>query len=137
MTELRRVLHVDDEEDIRTITRLSLHVMGDLELYQCSSGSEAIARAAAVGPDLFLLDYMMPGMNGEETLAGLRAISGLEETPVIFMTARVLDDVASSLMRDGALAVLTKPFEPLELFDRILAAWDGRQPGRRSRRAVA
>lgn len=124
MTALRRVLHVDDDEDIRTIMRLSLEVMGDLEVHQCGSGRQAIAEVAGVRPDLFLLDYMMPGMNGEETLAGLRAVPGFERTPVIFMTARVLDDIATPLLEGGALAVLTKPFEPLELFDRIVEAWE-------------
>ena len=128
MTPLRRVLHVDDQ-DIRTITRLSLEVMGDLEVHQCGSEREAIAAVAAIRPDLFLLDYMMPGLNGEETLAGLRAVPGFERTPVIFMTARVLDDIASPLMAGGALAVLNKPFEPLELFDRIQEAWAA-GPGR-------
>lgn len=123
MARLKRVLHVDDDEDIRLITRLSLEVMGDLELHQCASGQEAIAQAAGVRPDLFLLDYMMPGLNGEETLAGLRGLPGLAEVPVIFMTARVLDDIASPLLRDGALAVLTKPFEPMALHDDIQAAW--------------
>ena len=128
MTTLRRVLHVDDDEDIRTITRLSLEVMSDLQLHQCASGREAIAEVKAAAPDLFLLDYMMPGLNGEETLAGLRAVPGFEATPVIFMTARVLDDLATTLVVGGAIAVLTKPFEPLDLFDQIAAAWDRHAP---------
>ena len=84
---------------------------------------QAINEADAAKPDLFLLDYMMPGMNGEETLRGLRQIPGLENVPVIFMTARVQPDVSEALKRDGAIEVIAKPFDPMELCDQLRQAW--------------
>ena len=123
MAELRKVLHVDDDEDIRVIAKMSMEVVGDLAVHQCSSGMQAINEADAAKPDLFLLDYMMPGMNGEETLRGLRQIPGLENVPVIFMTARVQPDVSEALKRDGAIEVIAKPFDPMELCDQLRQAW--------------
>lgn len=123
MAELRKVLHVDDDEDIRVIAKMSLEVVGDLAVHQCSSGMQAIEEAVAAQPDLFLLDYMMPGMNGEETLRGLRQIPGLENVPVIFMTARIQPDVSEALKRDGAIEVIAKPFDPMDLCAQLRQAW--------------
>lgn len=131
MAELRRILHVDDDGDIRAIAQLSLETLGGFELHQCASGRQAVAEVEGAAPELFLLDYMMPGMDGEQTLAALRAVPGFEATPVIFMTARVLDDIAATLVAKGAVGVVTKPFDPMELADRIRALWDA-GPGRRA-----
>lgn len=123
MKELCKVLHVDDDDDIRMIARMALEVVGSLDVHQCASGPQAIADAAAFAPDLFLLDYMMPEMSGEDTLRALRKIPGLENVPAIFMTARVQPDIAKALLDDGALAVIPKPFDPMELCTQLHAAW--------------
>jgi CheY-like chemotaxis protein len=123
MAELRKILHVDDDEDIRVITKMALELVGGLEVYQCASGPQAIAEAASFAPDLFLLDYMMPKMNGEETLLALRQIPTLEDVPAIFMTARAQTEVADTLKRRGALEVITKPFDPMELAAQIRDVW--------------
>ncbi|MGX0978400.1 DNA-binding response OmpR family regulator [Roseovarius sp. MBR-51] len=123
MRELRRILHVDDDEDIRTIADIALKLIGQFDLLQCASGKQATEEAEAFGPDLFLLDYMMPDMDGKETLRELRSLPGLSEVPVVFMTARVNGDFSNSLRRNGALAVIAKPFDPVELADHIHALW--------------
>ena len=126
MTRLQRVLHVDDDDDIRVIARMSLEVVGDLVVHQCASGRQALAEAAAFAPDLFLLDYMMPEMNGEDTLRELRRIPGFEAVPAIFMTARVQANVASTLLERGALAVVPKPFDPMSLCTQLHDSWNAR-----------
>ncbi len=126
MGELNRILHVDDDEDIRVIANLALEMVGQFEVLHCGSGQEAIEKAADFKPDLFLLDYMMPDLDGEQTLRELRSFSGLEEVPVIFMTARVQQDVADNLRRKGALGVIPKPFDPMELADLIREIWKTR-----------
>ena len=70
---IESVLVIDDEPDILTITRMSLQLVGKLEVWTASSGPEGIALAAERQPDLILLDLMMPEMDGAETLAHLRA----------------------------------------------------------------
>lgn len=123
MAELRRILHVDDDEDIRVIANLALEMVGQFEVLQCASGQEAIERTADFAPDLFLLDYMMPGMDGKRTLRELRKLPGLDQVPVIFMTARVQADMANNLRREGALDVIIKPFDPMELAAQLREIW--------------
>ncbi|MCI2395069.1 response regulator [Aliiroseovarius sediminis] len=123
MTELQRILHVDDDADIRTIVELSLCSIGGLTVQSCSSGREAVASALAFQPDLFLLDMMMPGMTGEETWTELRRLPGLEQVPVIFMTAKVQNEVSVTLKQLGALDVIAKPFDPVGLPTLLHAAW--------------
>ncbi|MDO8882433.1 MAG: response regulator [Pseudotabrizicola sp.] len=123
MRELQRILHVDDAEDIRVIADIALKLIGQFELLQCDSGKQALEQAEAFRPDLFLLDYMMPDMDGKETLLELRKLPGLSDVPVVFMTARVNGDFADSLRSDGALAVIAKPFDPMDLADQLRALW--------------
>ena len=74
-----RLLHVEDDEDILMIARMVLVDLGGYDLMQCASGAEAVEKAADFGPDMMILDYMMPGMNG---LATLRALRGLPVWPM-------------------------------------------------------
>lgn len=123
MRELRRILHVDDDEDIRAIGALALELVGQFELRQCASGKQAIKEAQAFRPDLLLLDYMMPEMDGNETLCELRKLPNLSDVPVVFMTARVNEELSNSLCRNGALDVIAKPFDPIVLADRLRELW--------------
>lgn len=123
MTRLSNILHVDDDEDIRIIVDMALDISGELDVMQAASGPEALRKVDGFTPDLFLLDYMMPEMNGETTLQELRKRPGLAEVPVIFMTARVEADLVGGLLERGALAVIPKPFDPMTLIDEIQAAW--------------
>ena len=123
MRELQRILHVDDDDDIRTIADIALKLIGQFQLLQCASGKQAIEEAESFRPDLFLLDYMMPEMDGKETLHELRNLPGLSDVPVVFMTARVNEELSDSLRRDGALDVIAKPFDPMNLADQLRALW--------------
>lgn len=124
MARLKKVLHVDDEDDIRLIAKMAMNDLGDLDILQCSSGEQALVEAGGFAPDLFLLDYMMPDMDGETTLRALRQIPGLEAVPVIFMTARVQNDFLQTLIANGALDVFPKPFDPIKLCAQLHYVWD-------------
>ena len=123
MAELNRILLVDDDPDIRTIAHLSLTAVGGFKVEMCSSGTEAIERAAGFAPDLILLDVMMPGVDGLATLKALREISPLSETPVVFLTAKVQPHEVLQLKVAGALDVLAKPFDPMGLPDSLRRIW--------------
>lgn len=123
MAELQRILHVDDDEDIRSIADIALKLVGQFDLLQCASGKKATERAEVFRPDLFLLDYMMPEMDGEQTFRELRSLPGLGRVPVVFMTARVDNEFANRLRRDGALDVIAKPFDPMDLANQLRALW--------------
>ncbi|GGO35737.1 response regulator [Deinococcus humi] len=115
--ELRRVLLVEDDPDIQAVALIALEDIGGLQVQACDSGSEALERFAAFNPDLVLLDVMMPGMSGPETLAALRALPGGYRVPVVFMTAKVQKGEVQKYLELGAAGVIPKPFEPMTLAD--------------------
>ena len=110
-----RVLHVDDEPDIREVVEISLGLDPEFTVRSCPSGGDAIAAAADWSPDLILLDVMMPGMDGPATLARLRESPRTSNIPVIFMTARAQPRELDHFRALGAEAVISKPFDPLTL----------------------
>jgi CheY-like chemotaxis protein len=116
------VMHVDDDEDIRVIADLAFSLDSDFELVQCASGLEAIEKAKDLHPDVLLLDMVMPNMDGEQTWERLKAESGMADTPTIFMSARAEKQFSDHLMKMGATAVITKPFDPLTLCSEIKSA---------------
>jgi CheY-like chemotaxis protein len=125
-TELRKILYVEDEDDIRTIARMALECVGGYEVIACESGAEAIAKAPSSKPDLLLLDVMMPGMDGPTTLRTLRETFAIGETPVIFMTAKVQASEVAQYKALGALDVIRKPFDPMQVSAEIQRIWDSR-----------
>jgi two-component system, OmpR family, response regulator len=123
---LDKILHVEDEVDIQEIAKMALEAVGGLNVRTCSDGEEALLVAPEFQPDLFLLDVMMPGMDGPETFQALQKLSGFENTPVIFMTAKVMEAEVARFKEIGALGVIAKPFDPMTLSDQIKALWDDR-----------
>ncbi len=121
--ELKKILYVEDDPDIQAVAKIALEAVGGFELKICSSGDEAIAIALAFAPDLLLLDVMMPGMDGPMTLAELRKLSGLENTPIIFMTAKVQSQEVEYFKLLGAVEVIAKPFDPMGLADQVREVW--------------
>ena len=126
--ELRRILYVEDDEAIRTVGLVTLRAVGRFEVVACASGAEALAQAPSASADLILLDVMMPGMDGPETLARLRRIPETATTPVVFLTARVQPEAIAELRALGAVEVLSKPFEPMGLPEILRKIW-ARVPG--------
>ena len=123
MAELKKILYVEDEPDIQMIARVALENVGGFELCVCSSGAEALEKAEAFKPDLFLLDVMMPGMDGPTTLAELRKITSITSTPVMFMTAKVQPQEVEFLKSLNVADVIAKPFDPMVLATNIKESW--------------
>ncbi len=111
----RRILIVDDEDDIREVAGMSLEAVGGFEILTASSGAEGLERARAERPDAILLDVMMPGMDGPTTFAALRKDASTCEIPVILLTAKVQASDRQRFDALGVAAVMTKPFDPMEL----------------------
>ena len=120
---LKRILYVEDEMDIQAVAKIALEAVGGFELKVCSSGQEALAEADAFAPELLLLDVMMPGMDGPTTLQELRKLPGLQDTPVIFMTAKVQPQEVEYFKSLGAVDVIAKPFDPMNLAQNIRDCW--------------
>ncbi len=122
--ELKHILCVDDEADILEVTKMCLEVVGDYKVTTLSSGVEAIKQVADIKPDLILLDVMMPQMDGPATLAELRKNPELYNIPIVFMTARIQKKEVDEYYGQGAIGVISKPFEPMELAGQIQQIWD-------------
>ena len=120
---LKRILLVEDDPDIQTVTSMALGSFGGYTVRVCGSAAEAIASAAEFVPDLILLDVMMPGMDGMDTLRALREIPATATTPVIFLTARVQPADVALYKELDSLAVIRKPFEPTVLVETIHEIW--------------
>jgi two-component system OmpR family response regulator len=110
-----RVLHVDDEPDIREVVEISLGLDPELSTRNCASGQEALGVAAEWAPHIILLDVMMPVMDGATTLARLRENPLTAGIPVVFMTARAQSRELDLFRSLGAIGVIPKPFDPMTL----------------------
>ena len=126
MSDLIRVLYVEDEPDIQAVAKIALEMVGGLTVKICSSGEEALREAEGFAPDMILLDVMMPGMDGPSTLAALREKPALATTPVAFMTAKVQPQEVAHYKSLGALDAIPKPFDPMTLAAQVRALWDRR-----------
>jgi CheY-like chemotaxis protein len=127
--ELNRILYVEDEEMLRTVTNLALTRIGKFTVELCDSGTKAVETAKCFRPDLVMLDVMMPGMDGPATL---RALQGDPETagiPVIFITAKVQPREVEAFRALGVIDVVPKPFEPMTLSNEIRAIWQRHHGG--------
>ena len=110
-----KILIIDDEDDIRSISRLALGRVGGMDVTDASSGKDGIAKAVAEAPDAILLDVMMPEQDGPATLLLLKADPRTAGIPVIFLTAKAMASELERLRALGAAGVLTKPFDPMTL----------------------
>jgi CheY-like chemotaxis protein len=117
-----RLLCADDEPDIRTILELALSLDPRIEAEIFPSGAALLDRARAGGADAVLLDAMMPELDGYETCRRLKADPATAHLPVVFLTARAQRGEQDSALEIGALACLTKPFDPLTLAGELLTA---------------
>lgn len=114
-----KVLIIDDEEDFRVVASSCLGLLGGDEVVEANSGALGIDMALANCPDVILLDLVMPGMDGKQTLANLRQHESTARVPVIFCTTKGMFPEFEEMKKLGALAVITKPFDPLRLSDQI------------------
>jgi CheY-like chemotaxis protein len=118
----RRILIVDDEDDIREVAQVSLELVGQYEVLTAASGREGILRARDLRPDAILLDVMMPDLDGPATLAELQADPATRDIPVLFLTAKTQSAERTRLAQLGAAGILTKPFDPLTLPHEVASA---------------
>lgn len=116
-----RLLCADDEPDIRTILELALSLEPGIEAEFFPSGPALIARAREGNADAILLDAMMPEVDGYETCRRLKADPATAHLPVVFLTARAQRGEQDDALKLGAVACLTKPFDPLTIAGELLA----------------
>jgi two-component system, OmpR family, alkaline phosphatase synthesis response regulator PhoP len=114
------ILIADDEPDILEIVSFNLQSEGYI-VHTAKNGNEAIESAKLHNPDLIILDVMMPGQTGFEVCKALRAMTGFEDTIIMFLTALNDDVTEITGLETGADDYITKPISPKVLVSRVNA----------------
>jgi CheY-like chemotaxis protein len=111
----RRILVVDDDEDIREVAQMSLEVVGGWRVTTAADGQQALDQARRDQPDAIVMDVMMPGMDGPTAAVALRADPATTGIPVVLLTASVQAAERAALAELPVAGVLGKPFDPMLL----------------------
>jgi CheY-like chemotaxis protein len=125
---MRRILIIDDEDDIREVAALSLEATVGWQVITASSGQAGMRAAAASvpPPDAILMDVMMPGLDGPSTFKLMQQDPAIAHIPVLLLTAKVQGIDQRRFAGLGVAAVLFKPFDPLTLASQISDALNWR-----------
>ncbi|WP_220195737.1 response regulator [Ktedonospora formicarum] len=113
----KRILIVDDSEDMRQLLTQILEEEELYDLYLAESGVEALAQALRVKPDLILMDMSLPGMTGWEAVSQLRKLDDFKETPIVAVTAHVSPADQKRTRAIGCNEHLGKPFDVIHVLD--------------------
>jgi CheY-like chemotaxis protein len=116
---MRRILIIDDEDDIREVAALSLEATAGWEILTANSGAKGIEVAVAQQPDAILMDVMMPEVDGPTTFRNMQQNPAISNIPVLLLTAKVQGVDQRRFAGLGVAAILFKPFDPLTLADQI------------------
>jgi two-component system, OmpR family, response regulator len=122
-TPLTRICYVEDDEDIQRIVRLSLERVGKMTVEVVSDPTAAIEAMTAFGPDLVMLDWMMPVMDGPTVFREMKLRPETSSLPVVFITAKASPRELDELMAMGAAGAISKPFSPKDLPEQLRAIW--------------
>jgi two-component system, OmpR family, response regulator len=122
-TPLTRICYVEDDEDIRRIVRLALEKVGKMTVEVVGDPTAAIEAITAFRPDLVMLDWMMPAMDGPTLFRQMKLRPETSSLPVVFITAKASQRELDELMAMGAAGAISKPFSPKDLPDQLRAIW--------------
>jgi two-component system OmpR family response regulator len=120
---LNRICYVEDDEDIQRIVRMSLERVGKMTVEVVSDPMKAIDAMLAFGPQLVMLDWMMPGMDGPTLFRKMKEQPSTSVFPVVFITAKASEKELGELRELGAAGTISKPFSPKDLPDQLRAIW--------------
>ena len=120
---LIRICYVEDDEDIQRIVRMSLERVGKMTVEIVGDPTMAIEAMAAFRPDLVMLDWMMPGMDGPTLFRKMKQLPETSGLPVVFITAKATQRDMDELVALGAAGMISKPFSPKDLPEQLRAIW--------------
>jgi CheY-like chemotaxis protein len=120
---LNRICYVEDDEDIQRIVRMSLERVGKMTVAVVGDPTRAIETMAEFRPDLVMLDWMMPVMDGPTLFQQMKLRPETSSLPVVFITARASQRDLDDLRNLGAAGTISKPFSPKDLPDQLRAIW--------------
>jgi len=113
-----RVLVIDDEPDVLLLCRVNLQIAGH-EVLEAPDGEHGLDLARTRGPDVIVLDVMLPTRDGLSVLGDLGADARTRDTPVILLTAKTQVEDRLAGWRAGCSEYVTKPFSPVSLADTV------------------
>ena len=116
---MRRILIIDDEDDIREVAALSLEATAGWHIFTANSGAAGIELAAIEQPDAILMDVMMPEVDGPTTFRIMQQNPIVAHIPVLLLTAKVQGVDQRRFAGLGVNGILFKPFDPLTLAQQI------------------
>jgi two-component system, OmpR family, response regulator len=120
---LNRICYVEDDPDIQRIVRMSLERVGKMTVEVVEDSTRAVEAIIAFKPDLVMLDWMMPIMDGPAVLRKMRERADLKNLPVVFITAKASQRELDELRALGAVGTISKPFSPKDLPEQLRAIW--------------
>ena len=120
---LNRICYVEDDEDIQRIVRVSLERVGKMTVEVVGDPTRAIEAMSAFRPDLVMLDWMMPAIDGPTLFRQMKLRPETSALPVVFITAKAAQRDLDELLKMGAAGTISKPFSPKDLPDQLRAIW--------------
>lgn len=126
MSDKKKILVVEDEADFRMMLRTRLEANG-YEVSEAEDGAIGLEKARNTGPDLIILDVMLPKMDGYKVARLLKFDERHRNIPIIILTARTQQSDRETGMEVGADAYLTKPYKPEEMLEIVARLLSGQK----------
>ena len=120
---LNRICYVEDDEDIQRIVRMSLERVGKMTVEVVGDPTAAVEAMLKFKPDLVMLDWMMPVLDGPALFRQMKQKPETSALPVVFITAKAAQRDLDELSALGAVGTISKPFSPKDLPDQLRAIW--------------
>ena len=120
---LNRICYVEDDEDIQRIVRMSLERVGKMTVEVVGDPTAAIDAMTKFKPDLVMLDWMMPVLDGPALFRQMKTRPETSALPVVFITAKAGQRDLDELVSLGAAGTISKPFSPKDLPEQLRAIW--------------
>ena len=120
----KRILIVDDEEDIRDVVRVSIEEFAGWLAMTAASGAEGLQIARTSVLDVILMDISMPDMDGFQMCEALKADTQTQNIPVVVLTAKALQDDSDRFAKLDVAGVITKPFNPITVWRQVAETMD-------------
>lgn len=120
---LQRICYVEDDEDIQRIVRVSLERIGKMTVEVIGDPTMAIEAITTFKPDLVMLDWMMPKIDGPALFRQMKLRPETAALPVVFITAKASQRDLDELGAMGAAGTISKPFSPQDLPEQLRQIW--------------
>jgi CheY-like chemotaxis protein len=121
---LNTLLYIDDDENLRSLVKMSLEVIGGYTLKLSASGTEALEVLKDFSPDIILLDLIMPNMNGIEVLKKIKMQNAFKNPPIILMTGQSDFEQLKLSKELAIIGIINKPFDPIQLSKQVQKIWN-------------